>query len=70
VNTLTPIYFLYISIDWINLAYTAFLFAAVSLVLTFFVIPETPRFYYSQEKYDEARKVLAVFYKWNIGSKN
>jgi Sugar (and other) transporter len=67
---LTPVYFWFISNEWKYLAYTAFIFALVGFILTLIIIPDTPRFYYSKGRYDDARKALGVFYKYNIGSKN
>lgn len=69
INTLTPVYFWYISNEWVYLAYTAFAFAFISFILTLIIIPDTPRFYYSLGRYDDARKALNVFYRFNIGKR-
>lgn len=55
--------------DWVDLGYVALVFAVISLVLTTFFLPESPRFLVGQQKYEEALKILSQIQNVNGYSK-
>jgi hypothetical protein len=40
------------------MAYSGIILAIISFIITYFKLPDTPRYFYSRKKFDEARKVL------------
>jgi hypothetical protein len=51
--------------DWRVMAYLAILLATGSLIVTYFILPESPRFMEGQKNYDEANKSLKQMQKIN-----
>ncbi|CDW88844.1 organic cation [Stylonychia lemnae] len=62
---LFSIYFWFISKEWINLAYMGGALSIISFILTIWKLPESPRFYFSKKRFDEARVVLLHIAKFN-----
>ena len=58
------IYYLYISKDWQYLIIFGAVVTGVSNV-AMFIIPESPKYYYSAKKYDLARKSLRYIARFN-----
>ena len=54
------IYFWFISKNWLGMAYIGLLLAVTSLGLSLWILPDTPRYYYSNRKFDKAREALKV----------
>jgi drug/metabolite transporter (DMT)-like permease len=44
--------------DWKYMAYVAIILAIISFILTYFYMPESPRFLVSKKRYDEALVIL------------
>ena len=44
--------------DWNRMAFVAITFAIISFILTFYFMPESPRFLISKKRYYEAVEVL------------
>jgi MFS family permease len=59
------IYFWFLSKNWIGMAIIALVTATISLVLTIFIMPDTPRYLYSNKKFDKVREVLKFVQKLN-----
>jgi membrane protein YdbS with pleckstrin-like domain len=55
------VYFWFISKNWFGMAYIALVTCIISLVMTIFVIPESPRYLYGRKKFEETRTALKVF---------
>lgn len=51
--------------DWKTMSYVALASAVVSLVLTIFAVPESPRFLLKSKKYEECAKVLMTIQRVN-----
>lgn len=52
------IYFWFLSKNWMGMAIIALVLSILSLILTFLIMPDTPRYLYSNKKFDKAREVL------------
>jgi hypothetical protein len=48
-------YFWFISKNWITMGYLALITAIISLVLTYYILPESPRFLYEKNRIKEAK---------------
>lgn len=59
------IYFWFISKYWDTLAYSGGVLTVISFIMTIWKLPESPRFYFSQKKFDQARKVLEQIAEFN-----
>lgn len=46
------IYFWFLSKNWMGMAIIALITAVLSLILTIFIMPDTPRYLYSNKKFD------------------
>ena len=61
------IYFRFISNDWFGFQLGGLLATAVATIACFFV-PESPKFYYSYKRYDEARSAIEYINRFNKGN--
>ena len=61
-----PLYFRYISKNWIFLELVGVLLSAVSAITIWF-LPESPIYLHSKKRYDEARDVFKYISKVNTG---
>jgi len=59
-NFIGPIYFRFISKNWIYLQIVGVSLSAISAVLIWF-LPESPRFLYVKHRYQEAREALSEY---------
>ena len=59
-----PLYFIFISKDWVPFQLFAVFATFVTLIATL-IIPESPKYLYSKGKFDESRKALQFIRKFN-----
>lgn len=59
-----PLYFIFISKDWVPFQLFA-VFATFLTLITTLVIPESPKYLYSKGKFSESRKALKFIRKFN-----
>jgi hypothetical protein len=58
------LYFDFISKNWLYLAYSGLGLSIFCLGISFF-LPESPKFYYGQKKFDKARESLNYIARFN-----
>jgi hypothetical protein len=59
-----PLYFIFISKDWVPFQLFAVFATFVTLIATL-IIPESPKYLYSKGKFDEFQKALQSIRKFN-----
>ena len=59
-----PLYFIFISKDWVPFQLFAVFATFVTLIATL-IIPQSPKYLYSKGKFDESRKALQFIRKFN-----
>jgi len=67
VMTFIALNFWFVTKNWYVNVYIALVFCLGSLVFTLFWLPESPRFYYSRKRFDEARAVMKTISGTNNG---